>query len=90
MTTRLFKPAPRDLWRFERDNCERCHHWPFGLNVCPIWEAAQARQVDQFDFPPQWVADEDGPRCTAFADQSRPLGAPVPCPFTPDMFERRP
>ena len=89
MTARPHKPAPRDLWRFEEAFCDRCRRWPGGLSVCPIWARAQAYRPDQFNFPPEWIADDHGPRCTAFADRCRPLDAPAPCRDTPDLFERR-
>lgn len=53
--------------------------------LCSIVAATYAYDVNDEDYPREWVHDEDGPRCTAFV----PAGENVPterCPHTVDMF----
>ncbi len=86
---RPYRPADEALASFEERFCDHCHHFPDNGRVCPIWARAMAYQPGDINFPGAWIADLDGPRCTAFADRARPLDAPAPCPDTLDLFERR-
>lgn len=52
---------------------------------CPIVAATFCYDVDDPEYPKEWVRDKSGPRCSAFV----PLGEPVPtarCSQTQDMF----
>lgn len=60
--------------------CERDIH-----EDCPILAATFLYDVDDANYPAEWIEDESGPRCTAFI----PLGEPLPtprCMETADMF----
>ena len=39
---------------------------------CSIIGRTMALAIDDRKYPPQWVEDDDGPRCTAFADHEAP------------------
>lgn len=51
----------RSLW------CDRCIKDQFD-KPCSIL----SRSLTRPDYPTQWVEDDDGPRCTAFADHKAP------------------
>jgi hypothetical protein len=49
------------------DRCERDREWrEKERNPCPIMGSALAFAIDQEGFPPEWIEDSNGPRCTAF------------------------
>lgn len=66
--------------------CERC---AFGLgeslSPCLIVGATMAFDVDDPEYPTEWVEDAAGPRCTAFIPAGEPAPAPR-CVHTQDMF----
>lgn len=52
---------------------------------CPILDLTFAHDIEDPEYPGEWIEDGDGPRCTAFIRH----GEPVPtarCSHTPDMF----
>lgn len=66
--------------------CERCAYGNAEeLEPCMIVGATMAFDVDDPAYPPEWIRDAAGPRCTAF----RPMGEAQPpprCCHTLDMF----
>jgi hypothetical protein len=46
---------------------------------CPILADVYASKITDEDYPPQWVEDADGPRCTAFTP--RVSGEPIKDPY---------
>jgi len=43
-----------------------------GNDGCPIIAAALIYELSDPKYPPEWVSDESGPRCTAFTLDSEP------------------
>ncbi len=52
---------------------------------CPILDLTFLHDVDDPEYPKQWIQDESGPRCTAFVPEGQPLATPR-CTQTEDMF----
>ena len=52
---------------------------------CPILADTFCYDVDDPAYPSEWIADEEGPRCTAFDDNRQPAR----CAATADMFGDR-
>ena len=52
---------------------------------CPILGATYAYDVDEPEYPKEWIRDSHGPRCTAFVHLGGPLPTPR-CTDTADMF----
>lgn len=49
---------------FEEDWCNKCSKF----NKCGIWLDAWAYEVDESQYPREWIFDDDGvPKCTVFA-----------------------
>lgn len=46
--------------------CDRCAK-DTEASPCPIIAATMALDVDDPDYPEEWIEDDSGPRCTAFA-----------------------
>lgn len=74
--------------RCERDKCQNgskamddCSQEDF----CQIIGNTMFMDVDNPDYPKEWVEDDDGPRCTAFVEVGSELPAPR-CSNTDDMF----
>lgn len=61
-------------------NCERDRD-----GDCKIVAATFAYDVDDPEYPKEWVEDERGPRCTAFVQFGDPLPTPR-CRETLDLF----
>lgn len=51
---------------FRRDWCDRCAR-DCEDNPCQILAATFWLAVDDPDYPPEWIEDDAGPRCTVFA-----------------------
>lgn len=70
VTTRAYRPANgMEGAIFMSQWCDRCRHdaaFRAGGDSCPIAANAVALDVDDPDYPAEWVADASGPRCTAF------------------------
>jgi hypothetical protein len=52
---------------------------------CPILDLTFALNVEDPDYPTEWISDESGPRCTAYVPEGQPLATPR-CTQTADMF----
>lgn len=50
---------------------------------CPIVAATFRYEVDDPNYPKEWIEDDKGPRCTAFTTDP---SEPVRCDKTADMF----
>lgn len=53
---------------------------------CPILDRTFALDVDDPDYPSEWIEDENGPKCIAFVLQGDPI-PPERCKHTRDMFD---
>lgn len=62
-------------------NCQRDEH-----QDCPIVAATFCYEVDDPQYPAEWIEDDNGPQCTAFIEAGQPLPTPR-CASTSDMFE---
>lgn len=65
-------------------NCER--DADSENNPCQILGRTYHFDIDDPEYPTEWIRDETGPKCTAFI----PLGDPLPtprCEKTIDMFQ---
>lgn len=51
--------------------CEKCAR-DGEDNPCFILGRALGHNIDDPDYPPEWVQDEQGPRCTAFTLEASP------------------
>jgi hypothetical protein len=60
-------------------NCERDRG-----GDCSILANTFVYDIDDPRYPPEWVRDEHGPRCTAFIERGKPI--PVRCAHTADLF----
>lgn len=78
---------------FDDEWCERCIHdrkyreTQDGKDGCKIIAAVLMHEVDEPEYPPEWVYDSEGyPCCTAFIDKgSGDNPTPDPAPFNPDQ-----
>lgn len=51
------------------DRCQRDAAYRDGTgDSCPIAAATMAFKITDPDYPTEWVQDDSGPRCTAFAE----------------------
>jgi hypothetical protein len=72
-----YRPSNGDegCW-FQQKFCDRCErereYREKERSPCSILGLTMALDIDDPDYPKQWVEDENGPRCTAF----RPEGSP--------------
>lgn len=57
--------------RFMARWCEKCVK-DTPSKPCRIIALTMSLGIDHKDYPPEWVEDDDGPRCTAFADHAKP------------------
>ena len=69
--TDAYRPSNGDEGiAFMAEWCDRCTHdaaFQAGTgDGCPIVARTMALQVDDPRYPAEWVAGDDGPRCTAF------------------------
>lgn len=55
-------------------------------DLCQIIGKTMWLDVDDPDYPKEWIEDDDGPRCTAFVEVGKELPQPR-CDKTADMFE---
>ena len=63
-----YRPSNGAEWLdFKAVWCNRCprHSSP---RYCSIIFDASTMDVDHPDYPPEWVEDDAGPRCTAFEE----------------------
>lgn len=74
----------------ERDKCQNgtkpmseCQPEDF----CQIIGKTMFMDVDDPDYPKEWVEDGDGPRCTAFVVMGEAIPA-TPCQNTDDLFQK--
>ena len=51
---------------------------------CPIVAATFVFQIDEPEYPEEWIEDDRGPRCTAFTTDPT---LPSRCDKTADLFE---
>lgn len=51
---------------------------------CPIIAAAFLYDIDQPEYPKEWIEDDKGPRCTAFTTDKKPER--LRCLETKEMF----
>lgn len=73
--------------------CERdkCHNGSKPMDCCTPEDFCQIigntmlMDIDDPDYPKEWVEDENGPRCTAFVQMGGDIPE-KPCQFTGDMF----
>ena len=72
---------------FEARFCSHCLHFrgDDDYDYCDIVVRAFALDIDDAGYPPEWVEDEGGPRCTAFAETEE-ARKNYHCPQTPDLF----
>lgn len=50
--------------------------------LCPIIASALAFEIDDPQYPVEWIIDESGPTCTAFVL----AGTELPCTHTIELF----
>ena len=74
---------------FEARFCANCIHFKGDddYDYCHIVVTAYALDIDDAGYPPEWVEDEIGPRCTAFTETEEGREA-YRCSQTPDLFRR--
>ena len=70
--------------------CARSEHLqkdarPDALPGCPILDLTFLHDVEEAEYPAEWISDESGPRCTAFVRDGEPVPTPR-CTQTIDMF----
>jgi hypothetical protein len=53
---------------------------------CSIVGRSMAFDIDDAEYPAEWIQGKDGPECTAFVPLGEPLPAPR-CVITTDMFD---
>lgn len=75
-------------------NCARSDHLKEGgeydgLVGCDILGNTFSYDVDDPEYPPEWVQDESGARCTAYVPEGETLATPR-CTQTVDMFGPQP
>ena len=70
---------------FQARFCDRCEHQPENPDDggCGILLRSMVHDIDEDEYPTEWVRDENGPRCTAFHER----GTERRCEHTIDMFE---
>lgn len=56
--------------RFEEKFCLRCKEYVG--DHCDINSDAFWNDIGDEDYPPEWIQDEAGPRCTAFKAKVKP------------------
>lgn len=70
---------------FRAHFCEKCvkdtPSVPCGILSLTLW-----LQIDEKGYPKQWIEDEDGPRCTAFADHHKPRPKIIKDKRQPSLF----
>jgi hypothetical protein len=93
--TKPYRPSNGDegCW-FQGRFCDECEHdrqWrEKEKNPCEIMGNALAFDIGDPNYPPEWIADDDGsnPRCTAFEPEKPTEREPHPpyrCPKTLDL-----
>lgn len=55
------------------------------LMGCSIVGRTMYYDIDDAEYPREWVVGEDGPKCTAFVPEGQPLPPPR-CTATGDLF----
>lgn len=74
---------------FQARFCAYCVHdqdWEQG-NGCPIILDTMLYEVDDPDYPSQWIWGDNGPECTAFQPVEEAPERSERCALTIDMFE---
>lgn len=71
-------------------HCARSEHLQPGATErdpagCPILDLTFQHDIEDPDYPKEWIIDESGARCTAFVPEGEPLATPR-CTQTIDMF----
>lgn len=71
-TTRRYRPSNGDegLW-FMSMWCDKCVK-DSESRPCRILGRTMAFNINDKEYPREWVEDDNGPRCTAFADHVKP------------------
>ena len=59
--------------------CDRCEQQPEDQQDggCQILMRTMIYSVNDPNYPPEWIEDEDGPRCTAYQDREVEVDRPV-------------
>jgi Cu2+-containing amine oxidase len=68
MTTTAYRPSngTEGAW-FRREFCEKCKNNDFESALCEILIASMIYQVEDDEYPKEWIRHEDGGvECTAF------------------------
>ena len=71
--------------------CDKCEHErahrenPHAVDGCAILTATMLYDVDEAQYPIEWIVDATGPRCTAFVPDGEQIPLPR-CTRTIDMF----
>lgn len=50
---------------FRADWCDKCHREQ-GNRKCKIFTKTLIYDINDPEYPKEWIDDDDGPRCTAF------------------------
>ena len=70
MTTEPYRPSNGIEGEiFIEDWCCRCSKYTLS-SPCPITSLTFMLDIDHPNYPPEWVEDDDGPRCTAFEEMT--------------------
>lgn len=67
---------------FMEDWCHKCAAY----NICKIWPATMARDVDDPKYPSQWIETDAGAKCTSFVNAESVKRKPYHCNKTKDLF----
>lgn len=69
---RPYRPSngSEGLW-FQGEFCDRCSRWSEETG-CDIANRTFWHQIDEPEYPKEWVEGDDGPRCTAFERKQEP------------------
>ena len=94
MSTVPYRPSNgSEGMEFEARFCDHCSRDAAfrenmdGADGCPILAAVFIYDVDQQQYPKEWIEDDNGPRCTAFTTD--PI-VPPRCLHTLEMFPEEP
>lgn len=81
MENMKFRPANDAVGEtFMGDFCHACSRYP----DCEIWPKAMLHDVEDPEYPDEWISDKDGERCTAYLLDDQPV--PPVDDRTLDMF----
>lgn len=66
---------------FMSEFCCKCAAY----NICKIWPATMAYNIDDPKYPSQWVEDDEGVTCTSFVDKKSVERKPYHCNKTMEL-----